>query len=85
MLTKIYTEGDFKENDSKFYKIPPIVHNHLPNNFLLGNKKALFLNLKRYFELKSRNVFEIVPLTFHIKHGLSDPSYKNFVKYYCQI
>ena len=58
------------------------VHNHLSNNFYLGNKKALFYNIKQYCELVGQNVFDIVPLTFHIKKGFKDPQYKRFVAYY---
>jgi hypothetical protein len=31
---------------------PLKMHNHLESNFYIGNKKALFYNLKRYLELK---------------------------------
>lgn len=58
------------------------MHNHLLNNFYLGNKKALFYNLKQYYELIDENPFKIIPLTFHIKKGSKDPNYKRFVGYY---
>ena len=58
------------------------MHNHLSNNFYLGNKKALFYNLKQYYELLDKNVFTKVPLTFHIKKGFKDLQYKRFVAYY---
>ena len=58
------------------------MHNHLENNFFLGNKKALFYNLKEYYELIGENVFDYVPLTFHIKKGMKDPEYKRFIAYY---
>lgn len=28
----------------------PKMHNHLENNFHLGNKKALFYNMRAYYE-----------------------------------
>jgi len=40
--------------------------NHLEHNYHLGNKKALFYNLKNYCEKNKQDVFDIVPLTFHI-------------------
>lgn len=46
------------------------IHNHLCNNFLLGNKKALFSTMSEYFELVGLKVFDYLPLTFHIKAGL---------------
>lgn len=46
------------------------IHNHLESNFYIGNKKALFYNVKRYMELKGRDPFDFMPLTFHIKKGI---------------
>ena len=61
------------------------VHNHFLQNYHIGNKKALFYNLKRYYNLQNKNVFKIIPLTFHIKNGLTDPEYMNFLKEYKKI
>lgn len=58
------------------------MHNHLENNFFLGNKKAMFHNLKQYYELCEDNVFNYLPLTFQIKDGIKDMQYKRFVHYY---
>lgn len=32
-------------------KIPksPHIHNHLPNNYVIGNKKALFYTMRNYY------------------------------------
>lgn len=58
------------------------MHNHLINNFYLGNKKALFYNLKQYYDLLDEDVFTKIPLTFHIKKGFNDIQYKRFVAYF---
>lgn len=50
-------------------------YNHLECNYHLSNKKALFYNMKQFCEWKGENVFEYLPLTFHIQEGLSDPEY----------
>lgn len=60
----------------------PIIHNHLPNNYHLGNKKALFYNLKLYYNLVNEDPFDYIPLTFHIRNGFKDEEYKRFVTYY---
>jgi hypothetical protein len=39
---------------------------------LLGNKKAMFYMLREYYKLKNVDIFQTVPLTFHIKKGLQD-------------
>ena len=57
--------------DSKNLKI----HNHLECNYYLGNKKALFYSLRKYYTLLGKNVFDYIPLTFHISKGLEDPEY----------
>jgi hypothetical protein len=41
------------ENKSSSIKM----HNHLANNWNLSNKKALFMNIKHYFEAKKINPF----------------------------
>lgn len=58
------------------------MHNHLINNFYLGNKKAMFYNLKQYYDLINVNAFNKIPLTFHIKKGFKDLQYKRFIAYY---
>lgn len=58
------------------------MHNHLINNFYLGNKKAMFYNLKQYYDLIGANAFTKIPLTFHIKKGFKDLQYKRFLAYY---
>jgi hypothetical protein len=58
------------------------VHNHLEYNFYIGNKKALFYNMKRYLELKQEDPFKMLPLTFHVAKGVDDPEYRNFLKHY---
>jgi hypothetical protein len=50
-----------------------LLHNHLPQNGLLGNKKAMFYSLREYYRLLNRDVFSTVPLTFHIQNGTQDP------------
>lgn len=42
------------------------IHNHLTNNWNLSNKKALFMNLKHYYEAQKINPFEYIPMTFHV-------------------
>ena len=53
--------------------------NHLENNFVLGNKKCLFLNIKNYYKLIQKDFKDIIPLTFHIK-SIDDAEWKNFVR-----
>lgn len=52
--------------DSKAMK----VHNHLERNYFLGNKKALFYSMRKYYTLLGKNPFANIPLTFHISNGL---------------
>ena len=58
------------------------MHNHLPSNGLLGNKKGMFYCMREYYKLTSRNIWDILPLTFHITKGLLDPEFKQFQHYY---
>jgi tubulin--tyrosine ligase len=55
------------------------VYNRLSGNFHLSNKKALFLNMRAYYQSISgeeSHVFNFLPVTFHIKNGLEDPEFK---------
>lgn len=55
------------------------VHNHLESNFYLGNKKALFYNIKRLCESRNVSPFKFIPVTFHISKGVDDPVYESFL------
>ena len=68
---------DFR-SDQKSLKI----HNHLPNNYIIGNKKALFYTMSRYYEGLKEEVFEYLPLTFHVQNGLEDNEYLKFLNHY---
>lgn len=62
----LFANKDIKniENSSKLK-----IHNHLESNFYIGNKKALFYNMRKYLTLKNVDPFTILPLTFHIVKG----------------
>lgn len=36
--------------------------------------------MKQHFELNNKNIFDVLPLTFHISKGLEDTEWKNFQK-----
>lgn len=57
-------------------------HSHIDKNYHLGNKKALFYNIKNYCLSKNLDPFDYIPLTFHIQDGVNDQEYKNFQNYY---
>jgi len=44
--------------------------NHMENNFHLSNKKAIYYNMKVYYDATKQDTFDYLPLTFHIKDGL---------------
>ncbi len=54
------------------------VYGKLECNYHLANKKALFMNMKLYYEAIGMDPFEVLPLTFHIKNGLTDPEFLEF-------
>lgn len=55
-----------------------ITYSHMENNFHLSNKKALFYNMKIYYDSIGQDCFGVLPLTFHIKEGPHD---KEFVRF----
>ena len=60
-------------------------HNKLESNHHLSNKKALFINMKQYYECLEQDPFTNIPFTFHIKEGEADPEFANFEERYREI
>ena len=38
--------------------------------------------MKLYYEAQGRDVFSVLPVTFHIKKGEHDPEFHKFAEYY---
>jgi tubulin--tyrosine ligase len=58
-----------------------ITYNHMENNYHLSNKKALYYNMKIYYESAGgQDWFNVLPLTFHIKEGANDKEYLRFTE-----
>ena len=55
------------------------IHNHLTNNYIIGNKKALFYTMSKYYQATNQDPFDYLPLTFHIQNGLEDQEYLKFL------
>lgn len=54
----------------------------MDSNYHLSNKKAIFYNMKIYYEALGREYYKSLPLTFHIKEGLNDPQFLKFEQLY---
>jgi hypothetical protein len=65
-------------------KLDTKLYNKIEDNFHMANKKALLLNMRNYYEAMGQNVFDNLPVTFHIKNGLEDPEFAKFKAYYDQ-
>ena len=48
------------------------------NNYHLSNKKAIYYNMKVYYDAIGIDYHAHLPVTFHIKEGLNDPAYHKF-------
>ena len=71
-----------KREEAKANQLSVKLYNKLEDNFHLSNKKAMFLNLRLYYEALGRDVFAAVPVTFHVKEGLEDPEFVRFKAFY---
>jgi hypothetical protein len=60
------------------------LYNKIEDNFHMNNKKALYLNMKNYYEALEQDVFANLPLTFHVKNGLDDPEFQRFEQHYAK-
>jgi len=56
--------------------------NHQENNFHLANKKAIYYNMKVYYDATHQNIFDYLPITFHIKDGVTDREFSKFEEAY---
>ena len=74
----IKNESDWGHGSKKLY-------NKLEANFNLSSKKWLFINMKNYYSELGQDVFDVIPLTFHIKNGENDPEFLNFKAYFGNI
>ena len=44
----------------------------------------MFKNLKKFYENNQKNVFEVLPLTFHIEKGVDDKQFLSFLNSYTE-
>ncbi len=56
--------------------------NHLERHYHLSNKKAMFINLSRYYLAMKEDPLNTLPLTFHIQHGTEDPEFVRFAEHF---
>ena len=54
------------------------LYNKIEDNFHVNNKKALFINMKNYYEALDQEVFDSLPLTFHVKNTADDKEFQRF-------
>jgi hypothetical protein len=57
-----------------------VATNHIPQNSLIGSKKALFHSLHHYYKnIVGTDPFQYIPQTFHVK-STTDENYKEFME-----
>lgn len=56
------------------------MHNRLEFNFNLADKKYLYINMKKYYSAVGENVFDYLPLTFHIESVDDENGFSDFTK-----
>lgn len=59
---------------------PVRMQNHFPHNYIIGNKKALLYTMTQFYESVGKKVFDFLPLSFHVKKGINDEEYSQFLK-----
>lgn len=90
-MNLLQTENPIKEEKDRFkedkdqipkaFKVeqyPYRIYNKIEDNYHLANKKALWINMKHYYEAIGEDPFNALPVTFHIKTGLDDPEWAKF-------
>lgn len=59
------------------------LYNKLEENENICNKKLLFANLRNYYSAIGKQVFDVVPVTFHVKSA-NEPGFLEFEKTFAQ-
>jgi len=68
---------------SSSYTPNPKLYNKLEQNENICNKKLLFANLRTFYSSAQKQVFDILPLTFHVT-SVGDSNFKDFEKIFSQ-
>ena len=63
---------------AKLEMYPYRLYNKIEDNYHLANKKALWINMRHYYEAIGEDPFNALPVTFHIKEGLEDAEFFRF-------
>jgi hypothetical protein len=66
-------DKDEEEKEENHTSHNCIMYAKMENNYHLSNKKAIYYNMKIYYEAIGKDYYNHLPLTFHIKEGLTDP------------
>jgi len=81
---KLSSEVSLNKRKQAKIKKPPVqcdsvyLSNHLEGHYHLSNKKALYYNMKTYYEFKGEDPFNYLPMTYHIKDGVDSEEFKKF-------
>lgn len=83
-VRNIDTIEKFQVQIDKMKRQMQMIYNHLEFNQHLNNKKALFINMRNYYTYccENEDVFNTLPLTFHIKTGIQDSLFAKFKTYF---
>lgn len=57
----------------------------MEHNYHLSTKKLLFHNLKTYYKARNKEIWDVVPETFHIENGVHDKVMIEFEKRFRRI
>lgn len=72
-----------KLKTSPSFMVNPKLYNKLEENENICNKKLLFANLRAFYLSAGKQVFDIVPITFHVT-SVNDLNFKEFEKVFSQ-
>ena len=64
---------------------PVKIYNKIEDNYHLSNKKALFINMKSYYESQKQNIYDVLPMTIvldYLKDDVGDKveTFNNILK-----
>jgi len=57
-------------------------YNWIDDNYHLSSKKAIYWNLKAYYDILKQDYSNTLPLTFHVQNDTNDEEFKHFKEYF---
>lgn len=82
---KNYHLADLPKKEECEQQAPLKLYGKMEHNYHLATKKLMFHNLNAYYKARGKEIWDVVPETYHIEHGATDKNFAEFEKRFQEI